>query len=92
MNEPDPKQALIAQLEKPPKCSKKYRIVVIGIGVVSAFFVIAIAALLFAKVEQATFIASVYQFSVTAIGGMVSVYAGSTAAVEWKTTESLGKQ
>lgn len=60
----------------------------IGLSSVMSVFVLSLIAVMY-KPEVATSVASLAQMVVLAVGGLVSIYAGSQAAVDWKTTSSL---
>lgn len=82
--------ALVEQLTVPGAESKKFRMVVAGMVVDLAIVVLAGCAFLFNPAALQPLLA----FAATAIAsvsGLVAVYCGSQAAVDYRTTASLGK-
>ena len=85
---PNVVELIRTQLATEPAESKKYRMVAHGMWNVIAVFCFA-SVLCYLKPEIAGNIASLAQMVVTALGGLVSVYAGAQAVVEYKANSVL---
>jgi hypothetical protein len=81
-------EVIRTQLSTEPAESKKYRMVAHGMWIVMGIFGLA-TLVCYMKPEIAGHIAGLAQMTVTAIGGLVAVYAGAQAAVEYKANSVL---
>lgn len=79
---------LKAQLEKPPQNSKKWRAMMIGAKGVAGFFLITMVMIMF-QPTLASQLTTLFQFAVTAWGGLFGIFMGATGAVDYKTTAAL---
>lgn len=88
----DPAQnALITQLTAPGSMSKKYRMTVIGLAVVLLIYLSAAAAFICNPLTMGPLLAFANSTS-PIIGGMVAVFAGAQAAVDYRSTASLASR
>jgi hypothetical protein len=78
------------QLDKPPADSKKFKLLMRGLYMIFAVFVLG-CIMLFLKSDLATPIASFAQMTILGIGGVVGIGAGSIAAVDFKNSGSLAQ-
>jgi hypothetical protein len=91
VNDTTAQAAVVAQLQTTGANSKKFRMVIIGIVSSMVIFFASIGSMVF-KAEIAASVASLSQIIVTAIGGMVAIYAGAQAWSETSATNALGKK
>lgn len=88
----DPAQAaLITQLTSPGGMSKKFRMTVIGLGVVLIIYLSAATAFVCNPLTMAPLLSFANATS-PIIGGMVAVFAGAQAAVDYRSTASLASR
>lgn len=83
-------QALATQLSTPAGESKKFKMVQRGMIYVVATYALSVIAMIF-KPQLAVNISGPLTVVIAALGGLVSVYTGSQAAVDWRTTAALSK-
>ncbi len=81
-------QVLKNVLTKPAEDSKKYRVTILGIQLLSGGFIVG-AALCFVQPSLAGSITTFTQIFMTAVGGLISVYLGGQSASEWKASSAL---
>jgi uncharacterized membrane protein len=82
------KEVLKDVLTKPSENSKKYKITVIGLKLLTGAFVIS-ALICFFKPTVASYIVTMASVYLTAIGGLIGVYLGGQSASEWKASAAL---
>lgn len=80
--------ALATALAAKGRDSKKYRMTVAGLVGVLFLFLVS-AGVVFFKPDTASFLLPLAQVAIPSVGGLVAVYSGAQAAVDWKTTSSL---
>ncbi len=85
---PDAVQTVTDQLNTDPADSKKYRMVSRGMYYIMSLFTVS-GAICWLIPAAASNIVTLAQTCVTAIGGLVAVYAGAQAAVEYKANSVL---
>lgn len=86
----DSQDALAAQLVTSGSESKKFRMTVMGLLAVLFVFMNTAIAYMLNPAALAPLL-SFAQATVVGIGGMVAVYSGAQAAVDWRTTAALSK-
>jgi hypothetical protein len=82
------KQVLKDVLTKPSENSKKYKITVVGLKLLTGAFVVS-ALTCFFKPSVASWISTMVSVYLTAVGSLIAVYLGGQSASEWKASAAL---
>lgn len=86
-----PQSALIEALQTKGTQSKKYTMLLLGLGSLIFVFILSLVAML-RKPEIAAAISTILPPLFIALGGMVSVYAGSQSYVETKLSTAIASK
>lgn len=88
MSDGDAQTALVGALQTKGTQSKKYTMLLLGLGSLHLVFILSLAAML-KKPELASPISIILPPLLLAIGGMVGIYAGSQSYVEGKLSTGI---
>lgn len=82
-------ELLIHQKTRPATNSKKWRSTMIGLRIVCGIFFLTFLGILLDKPEKAIHYISLANYAILAVGGLIAVYNGAQASVDYRNTGAL---